>query len=139
MSNEEILILNSERGKLVKSEVVKGKLEDVIKKVLIKVLYEWSPKKSDLIVMRHTHEIRVKLPLTKELYEKLSKYNLRRASSNEAIAELPVFVVSYDNTWIDDDVYDNKVYLIAPYVNEEVKEELEELAIETTSESYKPK
>ena len=139
MSNEEILILNSERGKLVKSEVVKGKLEDVIKKVLIKVLYVWSPKKSDLIVMRHTHEIRVKLPLTKELYEKLSKYNLRRASSNEAIAELPVFVVSYDNTWIDDDVYDNKVYLIAPYVNEEVKEELEELAIETTSESYKPK
>ncbi|RLG85998.1 MAG: DUF2286 domain-containing protein [Thermoprotei archaeon] len=132
---EEVLILNSDRGKLVRSEIVRGRLEEVLKKLLLDVIDEWSPNNSDLIVMRQVHEVRIKLPLTKELYDKLVKYNLRRANPNEAVAEIPIYIISYDNMWVGEDVYDNKIYVVAPYINDELKKELEELAIETTAES----
>ncbi|HDD25887.1 MAG TPA: DUF2286 domain-containing protein, partial [Acidilobales archaeon] len=110
---EEVLILNSDRGKLVRSEIIRGRLEEVLKKLLLDVIDEWSPNNSDLIVMRQVHEVRIKLPLTKELYDKLVRYNLRKANPNEAVAEIPIYIISYDNMWVGEDVYDNKVYVVA--------------------------
>jgi hypothetical protein len=65
----------------------------------------------------------------------LSKYGLSRKSASEVSAKIPVYVVSYENRWVDDDLIDDKVYIIAPYINEEVKKEIELLATDLISKS----
>lgn len=133
ISAKKTLVLSVEGGSIVSSKIVEDELEEVVKKVVVEVLPKWSPKTSDLIAMKYEHEITLKLPLSKELYEALSKYGLSRKSSSEVIARLPVYVISYENRWVGEDLIDEKVYVISPYINDEIKNDVELLAIDLTS------
>lgn len=133
ISAKKTLVLSVEGGSIVSSKIVEDELEEVVKKVVVEVLPKWSPKTSDLIAMKYEHEITLKLPLSKELYEVLSKYGLSRKSSSEVIARLPVYVISYENRWVGEDLIDEKVYVISPYINDEIKNDVELLAIDLTS------
>ncbi|MCX8185765.1 MAG: DUF2286 domain-containing protein [Sulfolobales archaeon] len=132
-NGKKTLILSVEGGNIVDSKVVEAELEETIKKTLIELLPKWSPKTSDLIAMKYEHEVTLKLPLSKELYEILSKYGLSKKSSSEATATLPVYVISYENRWVGEDLVDDKVYVITPYINEEIKKEVELLAADLTT------
>jgi hypothetical protein len=133
--SSKVLVLSIEYGKIVDSKILDKDLEEVVKNVLMEILPKWSPKTSDLIAMKHEHEVVFKLPLSKELYGLLSKYGLSRKSASEVSVRIPVYVVSYENRWVDDDLIDDKVYIIAPYINEEVKKEIELLATDLISKS----
>ncbi len=136
MSVGRTLILNVEKGNIVDSKISNTEIEEVVKEVVIGVIPRWSPKTSDLIVVKYEHEITLKLPLSKELYESLHRYGLDRRSPSEVTARIPVYVVSYENRWVGEDLMDDKVYVISPYVNDEIKKEVELLAVDiTTSES----
>jgi len=128
-----VLVINFENGSVVESKVVDEAIDEVVKKLLIDILPKWSPENSDLIVMKHEHEVILKLPLSKELYESIAKFGLSRRSESEVSARIPVYVVSYDNMWVGDELVDRKFYLVAPYVNEDVKREIELLVKDLTT------
>ncbi|MEM1982628.1 MAG: DUF2286 domain-containing protein [Sulfolobales archaeon] len=132
-NTKKTLILSVEGGNIVDSKVVESELEEAVKKTLIDILPKWSPKTSDLIVMKYEHEATLKLPLSKELYESLSKYGLSRKSQSEVAAKLPVYVISYENRWVGEDLIDDKVFVISPYINDEIMKEVELLAIDLTT------
>jgi len=130
-----VLIIEADRGVVKYKEVKEGNIEEIVKHVIVELLNKWNPTKSDLIVMRHEHAIEVSLPLTKEQYEKYSKLSLRRISQDKAQITIPIYIISYDNEWIGEDVRDNVVRIVAPYVDKTVSKEIEELAIITTASS----
>jgi len=133
MVSNKVVIINVERGSIKSSKLVEDSIENAVKNVIIDVLPQWSPKNSDLIVIKHEHIVTLRLPISKDIYDEIIKYGFERRSSSEIDIKLPVYVVSYDNSWVDEDVIDNKVFVIAPYISEEVKKQIEELAIEVTT------
>lgn len=130
-----VLIVEADRGVIKHKEVKEGNMEEIVKHTIVELLNKWNPRKSDLIVMRHEHVIEVSLPLTKEQYEKYSKLGLRRISQDRAQFSIPIYIISYDNEWIGEDVRDNIVRIVALYIDELVSKEIEELAISTTTPS----
>ena len=122
-----ILILRAEYGEVKEKNVVEGEISTVLKDVVKKALELWDPKKSDLIVVRHSHEMQVKLPISKEQYLLYSKFNLRR-QGDKAIFEIPLYVISFENQWIEEELVDSKVFIVAPYIDNYTEQELEKLA-----------
>ena len=130
--SEKTLVIRAEEGKVMESKVVEGKVTDVVKDIAYKVLKEWNPETSDYVIIRDKYEVSLKLPLSKEDFERFSKYNIRRTPDGYAVFEVPVYVVSYENEWRGDDYIDKKVYVICTYVNDEVKKDIESWALEST-------
>jgi len=122
-----ILILRAEYGEVKEKNVVEGEISTVLKDVVKKALELWDPKKSDLIVVRHSHEMQVKLPISKEQYLLYSKFNLRR-QGDKAIFEIPLYVISFENQWMEEELVDSKVFIVAPYIDNYTEQELEKLA-----------
>lgn len=137
MGSRRTLVIGVDGGRITESRVVDGLVEDVVKEVLAEVLPKWSPRESDLIVMRHEHEVTLRLPLDRELHEALVGYGLRKKAESEAVAKIPVYVVSYGNRWVGDELVDERLYLIAPYVNEELRRTVELLAEDLTTPEAK--
>ena len=135
MMSNKVIIINVEKGNIKFSRLVEDSVENVVKNVIIDILPQWSPKTSDLIVMKYEHTVTLKLPISKDIYDEIVKYGFERKSSHEIYVKLPVYVVSYDNSWVGEDVIDNKVCVIAPYINDEVKKQIEGLAVEVTTSS----
>jgi len=130
---EDIVIFWSENGSIKSSEKVKGNLHEVVKEAVKKSLDFWDVDKSDLVVLKDIYPLSVKLPLTKEQYDRYSNYNLRRAG-NEATFEIPVYLISYDNEWRGDSYVDHKVVIVAPRVDDFVEKAIQELAVSSTKE-----
>ena len=131
---DKILIVHANEGKLLESKIIEGNLEDIVKEFAKKVLEKWDPLTSDFVIVRDKYEASVKLPLTKEQYKILSRFNLRRTGEGMASFDIPIYVISYENVWLGDDYLDKKIYLISVYVNEEIRKELENWAVEATKE-----
>jgi hypothetical protein len=127
-----ILIVQSEEGKVKEKQVIEGKLENVLKEVVVKALNFWDPRRSDLVVVKHKHEVGVQLPLKKEQYELYSQFNLRRVG-DKAVFEIPIYVVSYENEWVEDGIRDSKVFVVAPYIDDATASSIIELAESITS------
>ncbi|BBD71722.1 hypothetical protein HS1genome_0111 [Sulfodiicoccus acidiphilus] len=128
-----ILLLKSERGRVTSEQLMEGELRAAVTSVAKKALEEWDVDKSDFVILKDVHEIRKKLPLSPSLYEVISKY-LKGKEQGEALAEVPVYIISFDNDWEEEDFKDRSVYLIAPYLDEESKNEMKEYAEELTIE-----
>lgn len=127
-----ILIVQAEEGHVKDKQTVDGDLENVLKDVVIKALSLWNPRVSDLVVVKHKHEVSLQLPLKKEQYELYSQFNLKRIG-NKAVFEIPIYVVSYENEWVDDGIRDSKVFVVAPYVDDSTASSIIELAKSITS------
>lgn len=132
-NREKVLLILAEYGEVKETRVVDGTPHQVVKDVIRSVLDIWNPLTSDLLVVRHKHEIRLRLPLTKEQYEVYSKYNLRRIGGELAAFEVPIYIVSYENKWVGNDLVDVRVVMVSPYIDEDVKKQLMELAESITS------
>jgi hypothetical protein len=127
-----ILVVQAEEGKVKDKQVLEGKLENVLKDTVIKALNIWDPQRSDLVVVKHKHEVGIQLPLKREQYELYSQFNLRRVG-DKAIFEIPIYVVSYENEWVEDSIRDSKVFVVAPYIDETTASSIIELSESITS------
>ncbi|MEM1645395.1 MAG: DUF2286 domain-containing protein [Ignisphaera sp.] len=127
-----ILIVRAEEGNIVDKQLTEGELEQILKEVVIKALELWNPQHSDLVVVKHKHEVGLPLPLKKEQYEMYARFNLRRIG-DKAVFEIPIYVVSYENEWIEENIRDSKVFIVAPYVDETTASNIIELAKNITS------
>lgn len=128
-----LLIVRAEEGEVKDSQIVEGELNNTLKNVVIKTLELWDPIKSDLIIVRHRHEITVKLPIKREQYEAYLQFNLRR-KGDTATFEVPVYLVSFENQWIGENIVDSKVFVVSPYIDDYVAEKVIELAKNITSQ-----
>jgi Uncharacterized protein conserved in archaea len=127
-----VAVMRAELGEIKEKNLVEGDFNKVLKDVVVKALGLWDPQKSDLIIMKHRQEINVKLPISKEQYELYSQYNLRR-KGDYATFEIPVYLISFENEWVDDSIFDSKVFVVAPYIDDYCTEKVEELAKSITT------
>ncbi|RLE50926.1 MAG: DUF2286 domain-containing protein [Candidatus Methanomethylicota archaeon] len=134
MAENKVLVIISERGKASITEEVEGELHEVVKQAARKALELWDLTKSDFIIIRDKYPVELKLPITKEEYELYSKYNLRRSGPGVATFDLPLYIISYDNEWIENNYKDYKVIVVVPKVGDKIAEELVNWAAEITLE-----
>ena len=130
--NDKVLVIRAEDGRVVQSIIEEGKIEDIVKNYARRALNEWEPIYSDFVVLRDKYEVRLKLPISPEQFEKFSKYGLERTPDGYAVFSITIYTISFDNFWIEGSYQDRKMYLIAPYVDENIKKELEEAAAGST-------
>ncbi|OYT57690.1 MAG: hypothetical protein B6U76_00325 [Desulfurococcales archaeon ex4484_217_2] len=130
---EKVLIIRGEHGNIIEEKIDETK--DIISKVkelASRALNLWEPEFSDFIIIKDQYEVSLKLPLTKDQVQRFMKYGIRRGPDGYAKFNIPVYIISYDSIWVENDYIDRKVYLVSIYVNDEVKEDLKKLVIETT-------
>ena len=130
---EKVLIIRGEHGNIIEEKIDETK--DIISKVkelASRALNLWEPEFSDFIIIKDQYEVSLKLPLTKDQVQRFMKYGIRRSPDGYAKFNIPVYIISYDSIWVENDYIDRKVYLVSIYVNDEVKEDLKKLVIETT-------
>ncbi len=130
--SDKVLVIRAEDGRVVQSIIEEGKIEDIVKNYARRALNEWEPIYSDFVVLRDKYEVRLKLPISPEQFEKFSKYGLERTPDGYAVFSITIYTISFDNFWIEGSYQDRKMYLIAPYVDENIKKELEEAAAGST-------
>jgi Uncharacterized protein conserved in archaea len=134
-----VLVIRAERGKVVRDEVVEGELKDVVKGKALEALNEWSPETSDFIVLKDERELELPLPLKPELVDALRSIGSLSRTKDKAIVRFPIYTISFENKMVSEDKYvEYKVYLLAPYINEDLKTELEAEAQDITTEKEAP-
>lgn len=130
-----ILVIRADEGKLVSSDMVEGDFSEVAKDIVRRALEEWNPAESDLTAIRTKFELRYKLPIDPDLYDKIMDLNLELIKEgNELIVNLPVLTISFDNAWLDDAYLDRRMYIVSLYLDDVAKQQLEEYAVEATKE-----
>lgn len=127
-----VIVIKSENGNVSKKDVVEGDLASVLRSIANEALKEWNENSSDFIIMKDVHEIHLPLPLKPQTYDTFKNY-IKGKSKNEAIIEIPVFVISFDNEWVDSDFKDKRVYVVSLYVDEKTEKEILEYAKQITS------
>jgi hypothetical protein len=141
LSGDKVLVVRAEEGRLVESEVVEGGLTEVVKRVAAKALEEWNPETSDFIVLRDVRVVTLSLPIPGDLVDKLRPYGLRRSGRDTAEFDLVVYTISFDNMMVGGEeggYIERKIYLIAPYINEDLRVELEKQAVDIVTPKEPP-
>jgi hypothetical protein len=129
----ETLVVRAREGKIVEKVRVPGDLKEVLKKKVIESISLWDAEKADFTVIRDPqYPISVELPLTKEQYELYSKYNMSRTPEGTVIFYVPVYIISFDNEYTDENYIDKEVIVVAPALDEKAEKAIIELAIQTT-------
>lgn len=133
----QILIVETEDGKLIRQEVVEGNLYEKVKEVALKLIEKWDPSLSDFTVIRGGYELTYKIPVPVDVLDKIQEYGLQVArSGNEAIITLPVYTISYNNEWTGDTYRDRAICIVTYYIDEDAKKQIIDYAVDATS---KPK
>ncbi|AWR94821.1 DUF2286 domain-containing protein [Acidianus brierleyi] len=127
-----VLILKSETGKITSEKTIDGNIGDVVKQVASDALKEWNEMTSDFTIMKDTQEARIPLPLKPDVYEAVKSF-LSGKDKTSAILRIPIYIISFDNMWKEDDYQDNKVYVVSYYLDDNLKNELLEYAKQATS------
>jgi len=132
-SMEKIIVLRGEYGKIIEENIVEVEnIHEAVKKYASKALELWDPEFSDFIIIKDKYEVALKLPLTREQVKRFMKFGIKRSPDGYARFNIPVYIISYDSIWVESDYVDRRVYLIAVYVDENIKKDLERLVIDTT-------
>lgn len=124
-----VLVIRAELGRVVLSQRLDEDLYETVRRYVAMVINEWDPARSDLLVMRDVVEMKA------EGSEPRGASHVEVVASQDgSVLRFPVYLISFDSEEKSEDVYEErKIYLIAPYVNEEIKEMLESYAEELTS------
>ncbi|AWR99801.1 DUF2286 domain-containing protein [Metallosphaera hakonensis] len=128
-----VLVLKSESGQITSDHFEEGDIGEVVRKTAEKALKEWNELTSDFIIMRDSQEAKLPLPLKPDVYEKTKNF-LAGKDKTSAILKLPIFIISFENQWKEENFQDKKVYVISYYLTDELKEELTNYAAQVTSE-----
>lgn len=127
------LIIRSKMGRAEVLEKMEKEFDEAVKEAAKKALNLWNLTKSDFIIIKDKYPVEVKLPITPKEYEIYSKYNIRKSGSNVASFELPIYVISYNNEWVGNDYRDYEVFVVVPFINDKITDELVKWAEEITS------
>lgn len=127
-----VIVIKSENGNVSKKDIIEGDLSSVLRSTATEALKEWNENTSDFIIMKDSQEIRVPLPLKPQVYEMFKNF-IKSRTKNEAIFEIPIFVISFDNEWVESDFKDKRVYVVSPYIDEKSEKDLLEYAKQVTS------
>lgn len=132
-----IIVVRAEHGEVRESRIVDGDFQTVVRDVARRALEEWDPLASDFIVLKDVREIELEAPMG-ELAE-LGNIVELEVSEEGVRARFPVVTISFDNRMVSEDKYEeHKVYILAPYVSEELKTVVEAEAAEITSPVEEP-
>ncbi|MCS7096921.1 MAG: DUF2286 domain-containing protein [Candidatus Methanomethylicia archaeon] len=128
------MVILSENGNAQIYKELNMELEKAVKWIAKEAMDIWDLNKSDFIIIRDNYPAEIKLPLTSEEYDAYSKLKIQRTSQKTVIVELPLYIISFDNEWLDDGYKDNKVFVITlgSPLREEVKKEIIEWSKEMT-------
>lgn len=127
------LVIKSKDGRANILEKIKGEFNEAVKETAKNALELWDSIKSDFIIIKDKYPVEVRLPITPQEYEEYSKYNIRRSGPDIASFDIPIYVISYNNEWIGNNYRDYEVFIITPYINEKITDELIKWAAEITS------
>ncbi len=135
-----VLVIRAEHGRVKESDIIEGDFYEIVKAEAKEVIGEWNPRNSDFVVARDVREIEIPLPIDPSLYDLLREAGIPLyRSKDKASAMLPIVLISFDSEVISEEEYqENKVLLIAPFITDEVKAELEAEAAEITSPKKAP-
>ncbi|QGA54691.1 DUF2286 domain-containing protein [Sulfolobus sp. E5-1-F] len=128
-----ILIVKSENGKVTLEKIAEGEISKVLRDVAKEALEEWNELASDFIIMRDNQEVRLPLPLKPEVYEAIKTFLVGK-DKKEALAKIPLYIISYENEWKESDFQDKKIYVVSFYINDEIKKGILDDAAQMTSE-----
>jgi hypothetical protein len=129
----QILIVRAKEGNLVSKNMVEGDFKEVVKKTVVDALSLWLLDSADFTVIRDPqYPVTAKSPITKEQYDLYSKYDLQRATNESVMFYLPVYIISFDNAYLEDNYMDREVLVVAPHVDQVAEQVIVELALEST-------
>ncbi|MFP3258492.1 MAG: DUF2286 domain-containing protein [Caldivirga sp.] len=124
MASESCVVARIKNYTLVGSEVINGKVNDVVRRVAAELLREWDPERGDFMVLRDDRVIQVKLPLpSPELYDRLKNYNIRR-SGDSAEATIPVYEIIYSGNWVSGGFRAEDAVLVFPFISSELNNQI---------------
>ncbi|MDH7555414.1 MAG: DUF2286 domain-containing protein [Candidatus Methanosuratincola sp.] len=126
------LVLRSREGSLVSKTTLDSEITQAVRKIVADAISFWKLETSDFIVIRDMYPVSVKLPISKEQYDLYSNYDMSRTTNGSVMFNVPVYVISFDNEWQEEDYVDKEVIVVAPAVDQKVEEIITELAIEAT-------
>jgi hypothetical protein len=109
-----VLINTSREGNLVSKNIVEGDFKEVVRKTVAEALTLWNLDNADFTVIRDPqYPITAKAPITKEQYDLYSKYDLQRSTNGSVMFYLPVYIISFDNVYLEDSYIDREVLVVA--------------------------
>ena len=132
MTSKSIVIL-SKNGKAELYKEIMKNLGEAVKIAASEALTNWKTENSDFIIIRDKYPVEIQLPITKEEFELYSKFNLKRTGSKTAAFELPVYIIAFDNEWVEEEYIDHEVYVVTLKISEKITQEIVEWASEITS------
>ncbi len=133
LSVKDILVVRSKEGTLVSKSRVPGTLMEAVKKQVLEALSIWDAERADFTVIRDPqYPVSVKLPITKDQYDLYSKFHMSRTSDGSVVFHIPVYIISFDNEYKDDNYIDKEVFVVAPALDQKVEDAVVELAVEST-------
>ncbi|KUO91665.1 MAG: DUF2286 domain-containing protein [Thermocladium sp.] len=129
----ESVIIYVENNNIAKKEVLKGDVSTVVKDLAKKLIEEWDPNASDFIILKDQYPVKLPLPLSKELMDKLSSFDIKRVG-NEAEASLPVYEITYSNKWEEETFKAERLIVISPLINDEITTQITDAVINALNE-----
>ncbi len=128
------LVIHCDDGVISSNSIVRGTIEEVVKKEVAKATELWRPIESDFMVFSTTSEGQLDAPLSKDVLEKVKPYSPQRRGDKVAF-NLPIYVISYKIQQVSENEYkDRCVVVVAPYINDELKGQVEQWSKELTTE-----
>jgi hypothetical protein len=128
-----IMIVRAKEGNLVSKNIVEGDLKEMVRKTVTEALALWNLESADFTVIRDPqYPVTAKAPITKEQYDLYSKYELQRTTNGSVMFNVPVYIISFDNVYLEDTYVDREVLVVAPYVDKVAEDHIVELALEST-------
>jgi len=122
---EDSVIVHIEDNKISNKEIFSSDVVSAVKAYAKKLIDKWDPKESDFIILKVPQTISLNLPLSKELFNRLERYGVKRVG-DKAEASIPTYEIIYGNKWIGEDMQADKLTIVLPYINDEVTQQVVE-------------
>ena len=133
--SSQFMVIRAKEGNLVSKARAEGELKEVVKKIVMEALNLWAVDNADFTVIRDPqYPVTAKAPITKEQYDLYSKYDLQRTTNGSVMFYVPVYIISFDNMYVEDNYLDKEVFVVAPVVDQIAEDVIAELAVESTKQ-----
>jgi len=133
--SSQFMVIRAKEGNLVSKARAEGEMKEVVKKIVIEALNLWAVDNADFTVIRDPqYPVTAKAPITKEQYDLYSKYDLQRTTNGSVMFYVPVYIISFDNMYVEDNYLDKEVFVVAPVVDQIAEDVIAELAVESTKQ-----
>ena len=121
-----IAVVRAESGKVVESYIFEGELEEIVKDIARQAMDEWDPRSSDFIVTKDTYQLTISGRPDEEMLDELEEKGLVARDQSGVKVITTIYYISFDTELGEDENYiDKKMYIIAPLISVEFKDELE--------------